>query len=530
MIRHALRTGATMVAFALFAACSDVSGPSLDDLDLTIVGDTTRPGTLLTAYVTGGTISASQVSGTLGDAPISFGRQDDTTLVALVPEVAAGSRTLTLHYLGSTGQWTVTVLPAVAIANPLAATTTMLDAIVAGFPFTPPAGISGDQWAMHRAKLDSLVTDAKARLAAATPAEQLAVARLVESMDDELVAARVMASLTGECAVAIASATLSTSALIASLGVTVAGLVPGIGWALVPVGGALAYKAWPQVMADVPTAFSVCATQESFDYSTSSNIVSLRASGTASANLNETLVFSPTSAVMITVSQRVTSLSKADLSDYDVFRFSGLLDRLHGVVGELPDAIASLAPPLPPKFPETATTIMRPVAPSDLIISDVRPTTVYMSMDDTGPRLALRAQSLAAGDVPFSFLLIKETGPTSTASWRRVEAVLKVGPDSTAIFGAAMIGTWSVINYGVTPNTTYSLEVRAGNVGTYTVNGTTYPVTWQITRDLSGKYAFRDYGFWNGHSSLNRDHLQLPVNSFTVYAGDGSVALRYVRQ
>src|SRR5688572_2457558 len=121
MIRHALRTGATMVALALFAACSDVSGPSLDDLDLTIAGDTARPGTLLTAYVTGGTISASQVSGTLGDAQISFGRLDDTTLVALVPDVPAGARTLTLQYMGSTGTWVVTVLPAVAIANPLAA-------------------------------------------------------------------------------------------------------------------------------------------------------------------------------------------------------------------------------------------------------------------------------------------------------------------------------------------------------------------------------------------------------------------------
>ena len=528
MIRHALRSGATMVALALFAACSDVSGPSLDDMDLTIVGDTARPGTLLTAYVTGGTISASQVSGTLGDAQISFGRLDDTTLVALVPEVPAGARTLTLQYMGSTGTWAVTVLPAVAIANPLAATTTMLDAIVAEFPFSPPPGISGEQWSVHRAKLDSLVTDAKARLAAATPAEQLAVARLLESMDGEsgVATARAMASLTGECVVAIASATLSTSALIASLGVGVAGLVPGIGWVMVPIGGALAFKVWPQVLVDVPNAFAACATQESFDYSSSTF---LRAADASFANLNETLVFSPTTPLMIAVSERVTSLSKADLSDYDVFRFAGLLDRLHGVIEALPAAIAKLVPPVPPRMPETPTTTTQPVAPSQLSISDVQPTSVYVSVDKSGSRLALRAQSLAAGDIPFSFLLIKEGA--GVVPWRRVNAVLKVGPDSTAIYGAAMLGTWSVIYYGSTSNTTYSLEVRAGGVGTYTVeNGTTYPVTWQIRRDLAGRYSFVDYGFWNGHSALERDRLQLPVTSFTVYAGDGTAALRYVRQ
>jgi len=147
----------------------------------------------------------------------------------------------------------------------------------------------------------------------------------------------------------------------------------------------------------------------------------------------------------------------------------------------------------------------------------------------------------------------REGGPvTITARVGRGEharagtaTVTVIAEDSTAIYAQAVQGRWTATNLeSGEPNT---LEVRADGRGAYIVapddlgycrglGGTRvgehceYAVTWQIVR-ANGRYHLYESGFWHpAFDGLSRDPLTMPVTGFTTYNGNGTPAVRYVKQ
>lgn len=196
--RRALLLGA-LVALAVLPGCEssreggatgpDTRGPKGDTtttpsgppLTMRVPVDTVRPGMLLEARIAGAALPAT-VSGALAGQALTLARDSDSTLVAFVPELPAGTAMLTLTIGGRAAQAPVQVRPAVSIADPRAELTRFADALARRYtPTTPPAGFAAADWSRMRTIVDSLDRELRVAIAAATPAEQLAAARYLAS-------------------------------------------------------------------------------------------------------------------------------------------------------------------------------------------------------------------------------------------------------------------------------------------------------------------------------------------------------------
>lgn len=112
--------------------------------------DTVRPGGVVRVVVPGGGAPAT-AAGTLGGAAISMARENDSTLVALVPDVAAASQPLALTLGARAAQATVRVQPAPVVGDPVATVDAYLDAMTARYAGGAPVGFSAGEWATERA-------------------------------------------------------------------------------------------------------------------------------------------------------------------------------------------------------------------------------------------------------------------------------------------------------------------------------------------------------------------------------------------
>ncbi len=93
--------------------------------------------------------------------------------------------------------------------------------------------------------------------------------------------------------------------------------------------------------------------------------------------------------------------------------------------------------------------------------------------------------------------------------------------DSTSIYRAAMIGTWTVTHYDpVNPQAVYTMDLLADGTGKYHIPNATnvYPMSWSISKS-GNKYFYFESGFWNpAYNGLNRDALSYPLKPFKLYA------------
>ena len=268
---------------ALLIACGDGNGPSEPAGPEVRILDTVRAGGFINVRTRGVTLSQVQYDASLGNASLVLARMDDSTLVALVPDMPAGSYDLQASIGGEAISESVSVAAAIAVADPIGYAEQQFDAVIASYPDTPPSGISQSDWDAQRDSLLSAIDQARTALAGMTAEEQLATARFMIALEDALSPLLVSGgpasllsyvqagSASFACTQAAGSAFISGTAWLVGVGAFVAGVfVPGIGLIAAPVGAIVVWKAHPHMVADVQRMMAVCYEQQAIGLSSSS--------------------------------------------------------------------------------------------------------------------------------------------------------------------------------------------------------------------------------------------------------------------
>jgi uncharacterized protein YjdB len=405
--------------------------------------DTVRPGAVVRVVLPGGG-APNGASGTLGSAAIQAARVDDSTLVGLVPDLAPAVYTLRLTLGARAGEASVTVQPAPAIADPLAAVSTRLDAMTATFAAsTPPEGFSAAEWARLRVAADSVARDLRTRMASATPAERLAVARLFASAGASpgamsLAAADAPASwgalhvgpvLTAACARQIAGAAAPVQAVYVGLGAMIGGAAFGLtpaGAALIGVAGAAVYLQFmPDAVTNVARLPEACAVGERIE-----------------AKPLATDVLESGRVVAVDVLEWARNLSGAEARQGAVAAVTDGIDRVHAAVAALPSSLAGAITKLPLRLstlPAAAATA-RALDPQRVRLVSVSPSTVSATVSAANGGLTLTATTAATGDTRFTATLAHTDDPTLqttvTGTVRPTPPiVVKLNVDSATITG-----------------------------------------------------------------------------------------------
>jgi hypothetical protein len=178
-----LPAGLSAVLVASLAACGDGKNPtgSVDPVlfQMRAESTTVAVGHAARYFVPGGGVTAAAYSGAVGSATASFGRVNDSTLVLVVPEVAAGSATVTVDIGDRRGTSTQTITAGQSIANPAASIATALDAVATATVGAPkPAGY-GSAWTSDSTYVAQQLAEARAKISQLSTAEQLEIARLL---------------------------------------------------------------------------------------------------------------------------------------------------------------------------------------------------------------------------------------------------------------------------------------------------------------------------------------------------------------
>lgn len=427
----------------LSAGCGGDAAPTAPEpVALRITTDVVRPGTFLEVVLPSGSPAPQVASGTLGGMQIAAGRSSDSTLSVFVPDLAAGQHALRLELGDRTGEASVQVQQGLAIANPVQAVGATLDAYYASVPREAPAGVPEAEWARERATLDSLLADTKAKVAGLSPAEQLALARLLASAGETGGAATHLGSQAAMSAGIPGLTTACTSALgravRAAAGVVVSGAIL---WVSIgtpaeltgPVGAALKAAAiGASSLALVASALTLkaefregvapeCFVVENVGLA---RLVSGAAAGASAGGNALTLV----SGVPLTVHPVGTfrEVNREHIGKHaDLAEAAGRMDEAYGYFEKLPQWVRDLLPTMPTALSKRAPkpAVQRALAPSQVRIESVQPSSVSLAVEAAGDALKLTARSSAdADEVPFSFDLVS----AADASIRtKVPAVLQ---------------------------------------------------------------------------------------------------------
>jgi hypothetical protein len=523
-------------------------------LNVRVPGDSARPGTILMVKVSGGTITEAKMAATLGGVGLMLARMDDTTLVGIAPEVAAGSRALLVQVPGRKAQTTVNVRAGESIADPVAAVNAELDAQVRNIPTAAPDGFTAAEWGRYRITLDSLVRDAKTKMAAASPAEQLAVARLMASARAQLAASHASAvfSLAGNtqaagfpdkrCLEAIGKFARAGAETILWLGVTFGGVVSstfGVGLAISAGGTVMLFASLPASIEASAGLSKGCFKQQAVSFTELSTTGLLgppaMALGSAGGTADLTLVSGVEFPIYPT--ETVRPFSGADAQNPAFSKLAVLVESIHNMVALLPDAIKNRIPGLPRRLADfpSAPPVTRRLAPTLVRLANVQPGTVSLSASASGDALLLKGSSDSAGDVPFTFELVSTSDSTVR---RRVSANLQVartyaGPVrfSTASTSANLTGqtcTWKGTAEG-----TLSIRLSSSNGGTAVVarltatetgpDGTATPVGSVGCRAFTFRYSPTFRGTLTGNS------FSLKNGDFTITGALAGAAQDSVR-
>ncbi|AHG89806.1 Ig domain protein group 2 domain protein [Gemmatirosa kalamazoonensis] len=375
-------------------------------LALRVPVDTVRPGAVVRIVIPGGG-APNGASGTLGSAAFQAARVDDSTLVGLVPDLAPAVHTLRLTLGARAGEASVTVLQAPTIADPVAAVSAQLDAMTTRFAAsTPPDGFSAAEWSRLRAVADSVGRDLRARMASATPAERLAVARLFASAgassgSTSFAALKAGPVLTAACARQIASAAAPVQAVYVGLGAMVGGAAFGLtpaGAALFGVAGAAVYLQFmPDAVANVARLPEACYVGERIE-----------------AKPLATDVLESGRVVAVDVLEWARSMSGAEARQGAAATVTDGIDRVYAAVAALPSSVAGAITKLPLRLstlPVTAAAA-RALDPQRVRLVSVSPSTVSATVSAASGGLTFTATTGATTDTRFTATLAHTDDPT----------------------------------------------------------------------------------------------------------------------
>ena len=413
-----------------FLGCGGSDGPTdpgTGTPSLRLAADTARVGTMLSVVATGSGSGGETMSGTLGGVAVTLARVGDSTFALLVPEAAAGTSQLEVGMAGQPVQVAVTVLPGATIANPGQWVSARLDAYVAAVPTLAPDGITPTDWAERWRILDSLMRDAKARVAALPAAEQLAVARLLAAAgdvtapgDDAASASRALAAAFAwsdpNCRSAIGamarSGVISAAAAIVLGGPIALPAPPLVKVAGIGVGAA-AYWASLMILGTNWVAMGEsCYVVESVTlertYASASRAALPGREGAPSLSVAAGAAdsaFYPDVPVLLYPVGTARPVSRVDLAlDPALAAVAASLDELYET-GERIGRWARAVLPLPPQLSTVASqpAVRRPIHPNGVAIANVMPSTVTLRTQVQGAALQVLASGPSSADVPFRY-------------------------------------------------------------------------------------------------------------------------------
>jgi hypothetical protein len=522
MLTHVRRYSRVLcVATAGIAAgCGDGGGDPSRPADpaLTVEGASVQAAGIMTVRVQGVTLSAPEYEGTLGGAPVVLATRDDSTLVALVPAVAAGPHTLSARIGGRDLTGAVNVTAARAIADPVAHVDATFDQLEAAFPVTAPPEIAQADWDTQRAQFVAAAVEARDHVAGLPPEQQLEAARFLAALTDELAPLAgaqqgMSASVQGasaECNVATAHLVLSTAALLTS-GVAIAVGIVGNPW-LLPVGAGLLAYTMPEMRKDIARVYEHCDKQrvvsilarvsgESPTYGLaqvnggSAPFGLSGASGQASAGAGMRMgvvSFTPASGgvateasasqsaaarigfvrerpVRTTPTQGIQAFSTSHIPTNSSFtRISNALDKVAAKFAELPEWARSMLPVIP----RISTVGEKPIVTTTLGPDSIRIANVTggvtLRSTVSGDALVLTADASGSGEREFTFDVISTTDPSVRST---IQAILRPeSPVTLMPLAEWFTGAWSSNEQNQTVTLRCRMEWRVTITGTEPVH------------------------------------------------------------
>jgi len=153
---------------------------------------------------------------------------------------------------------------------------------------------------------------------------------------------------------------------------------------------------------------------------------------------------------------------------------------------------------------------------ADISVSNISNSNVQLVTRD---KENITFKSLSGKEESFSFHL--KVNKEGFVTEKDVNAKVIAISDSSAIYKAACVGTWTVQHFDPNnPSTTYTVEFKADGTGVYHVpnNPKTYGTSWSIRRNANNEYRLYESGFWHpAYDELTRTKLPWPVGSFKTY-------------
>jgi hypothetical protein len=544
----------------LLAACGGGdggSGPGGSGVSLRLEADTVRPGALLRVYVEGAEVTTDVVEATLGGTAMTLVRASDSVLVGYAPEIAAGSRTLAIALGTNTPQATVNVLAAAAIANPQATIATFLEAPLLQAPVAAPVGYTTAQWSEMRARVDSLVQEAKAEVAGLPAADQLALARILASLGTPPTTQMmsVMSGITpvdatgtaifgdGACGNAKARVTRFSILSLYGLGGLLVFIaappvnpllkVAGIATMAASFAGTtlLLVTAWPEMAANCVVNTTVDAT-ETDQYDRLLALTQL--DGTTASQAAGPKRFYRNIGVAYYTSGMLRPLSTAEIAkDAIVAKLSATVDELHAdfnrLVNRLPAAVRRKIPALPPRLAPPVAGRIEELPASAVRIENVSPSTVQLAMTGAQDRITLTTGATVTTEVPFTYDLVSVYDATVRKTMSGVARPFMSA--TVAPYEAEMVGTRTIVPdananlMGVlTCSGSPTIRIRGGEQGewetfAWTMSGpVSISETEPIRTDEGARVVFEEGDFSPGgswYTSFN-ENGQPVWKSFTV--------------
>lgn len=472
------------------AACGggEPTGPGAAPLSITLPLDTIRPGGVLMVDVTGGQFSSDTVTGKVGETSVTFVRVNDSTVAMIAPDLPAGRHTVSIDLPGGTLRTSVDVKPALTFPDPKAALFQALDAQVAGFPANAPPGMDPAVWAARKAKLDSMVQEAKAEITSLDAAQQLELARVmvpIMAQPGGAVGASFLNWRDVSCRNAmraVARSALGGVLMSVSLYVFIASPNhPLLKAAGIGTSGLALVAIMLQLNDDMAKFSAECVAQETVDVSDQWSSASLSTSGapvrTPGASYQTSSAaprrFFKGYGVRYFPIGGFRPVSRTEVAlDAELAAVSRNIDRVHANVtrarNRLPSRIAARLPALPTRLsqpPGSLTTELQP--PAELRIENVKPASVQLAMSASGQQIVLTPGASTTKDVPFTYDLVVVADPKVR---KTIHGVLRPFMDAQHVVpGATITGDRTVVrrngvDYGVlTCAGSWPLRVTGGD-------------------------------------------------------------------
>lgn len=472
---------ATLLVFA--AACGGgdgSSGPSAPAATVTLAGDTLRPGDILAVTITGLDVAGGDISATLGTTPIDLVTLGDSAYAAFVPAIAAGPKTLTIPLGDTTAVFSVTVLAAVTIADPQATLDSIFDLYLAGLSAVAPEGVDSASWARETALLDSLLTDAKAELAALTADERLTLARLLTPLTQGIGSAPSLVSAAADTACAAKQMDALDAIYLGSRGVA-AGLLA------IPT-GLFSQRLADQLMVVAKASIRRVVATEHVRNKTCKVPTKVVLSGTGVRGAPGVTGAATFAAgpdrffkgrpMKYSFSGEFRPVSRDDLGRDPLLAtvdgaYRGILGLAKGNLSKLPVWLQSEVALLPPSIAETPSGASTPgaVTAEMLQIASVSPASVSLTAGSDGESFTVTSGNTVTSDVNFTYDVYFASNPTvrkkmtgvlrppMTATWQDIGHTFQ-GDRTNELIGEVVYGK-------LTCEGQLNLKVRGGDQGTW---------------------------------------------------------------